>query len=50
MLRTLYPYVTVATYFLAVDDEGGEYTAGLFDASYSPKPAAAVFADFVTSS
>ncbi len=49
MIRTLYPYVAVATYFVAVDD-GVEYFDGLFDASYRPKPAAAAFADFMTSS
>ena len=49
MLRILYPYVTVATYFVAVDD-GAYYFSGLFDASYNPKPAAAVFAEFMSSS
>ena len=45
MLRTQYPYVTVATYFLDVD-HGTEYQQGLFDVNYAPKPAAAVFANF----
>jgi hypothetical protein len=48
MLRTQYPYVTVATYFLDVD-HGTQYQQGLFDPNYRPKPAAAVFANFVES-
>jgi hypothetical protein len=47
LLVTKYPYVTVATYFLDVD-HGDEYPQGLFDGNYAPKPAATVFADFVS--
>jgi len=47
MIRTQYPYVTVATYFLDVD-HGTEYQSGLFDTTYAAKPAATIFSDFVT--
>src|SRR5581483_10905339 len=46
MLRTMYPYVTVATYFVAVDSEP-EYFEGLFHGDLSPKPAAAAFTNFI---
>ena len=48
MLRTMYPYVTVATYFLDADRDG-EYHQGLFATDFSPKPAASAFASFMAS-
>ena len=48
LLRTTYPYVTVATYFLDYD-RGTMYQQGLFDSSFRPKPAAAAFSRFMQS-
>jgi hypothetical protein len=48
LLRTAYPYVTVATYFLDYD-RGTTYQQGLFDSSFRPKPAAAAFSRFMQS-
>jgi polysaccharide biosynthesis protein PslG len=48
LLKTEYPYVTVATYFLDVD-RGTTYQQGLFDTNFNPKPAAAAFASFISS-
>ena len=45
MLDSLYPYVTVATYFLEFDQSG--YSQGLFDSSFRMKPAGSAFRDFV---
>lgn len=46
LLRTAYPYVTVATYFLDYD-RGTTYEQGLFDSSFRPKPAADAFKRFM---
>ena len=48
LLKTEYPYVTVATYFLDVDRDT-TYEQGLFDVNYNPKPAASAFASFISS-
>jgi hypothetical protein len=45
MLDSLYPYVTVATYFVLQDVSG--YTQGLFRSDWSAKPGAAAFRDFI---
>jgi hypothetical protein len=44
MIATLYPYVTIATYFTGFDKSG--YTQGLYDRSMRPKPAAEAFSAF----
>jgi uncharacterized protein YjdB len=45
MIASLYPYVTIATYFL--DYDRGQYTQGLYDASFRMKPSGAAFRDFL---
>ena len=44
MIDSLYPYVTVATYFTEFDQSG--YTQGLYRSDWSPKPGAAAFGAF----
>jgi hypothetical protein len=45
MIASLYPYVTIATYFL--DYDRGQYNHGLYDASFRMKPSGAAFRDFL---
>jgi hypothetical protein len=46
-LATLYPYVTIATYFSEFDTPAEKTSYGLYHADLTPKPAARAFAAFM---